>query len=115
MQAVTRVNSEQASKVQSQVPTGLRYREGRCATGKQPTNASVATAGVVETACTQGMVRNVGDSRDTRSCVLKLWHDHRSWGMSDRLIVVRKRRNRCGAKGPDFGVLVKKSEGRGLA
>lgn len=114
MQAITRVNSEQASKVQSLEPTGLRNREGRSAAGKQPTRAPAASAGVVEMACMQGVVRNVGPARGTRSCALELCSDHGSRSSSDRLIVVMKRRNGRGAKEPDFGVLVKRHKVRGL-
>ena len=115
MQAATRVNSEQASKVQSWAPTGLRNREGRRAAGKQPTCAPAATAGVVETACRQGVLRNVGDPRGGRGCARRRREERRPSGESDRLIVARKRRNGRGAKGPDFGALVKEPEGEGLA
>lgn len=116
MQAVTRVNSEQASKVKMRVPTGLRYREGRCVVGKQPTFAPATTAGVVETACGQRHGAQRGRSlHDEGKLRPRTVESHRSAVMSDRLIVVLKRRNGRGAKGPDFGVLAKASQGRGLA
>ena len=42
VQAATRVNAEQASKVKIGAPIRLRYGEGRCASGKRSTRAPLA-------------------------------------------------------------------------
>jgi len=115
VQAVTRVNCEQASKVKSRVPTVLRNREGRCVAEEQPTDASATTAGVVQTACMQGMVCNAGDARSSTGGAVQRRRGRRLSGRSDRPIVAQKPGNAGGAKGPDFGVLVKALQGEGLA
>lgn len=58
--AVTRVNPEHVSKNLMRTPTFGCVGEGRCAEGKQLTDALFAAAGVVGTARPQGRHRNVG-------------------------------------------------------
>ncbi len=93
----------------------MRNGEGRRAVGKKPTHAPAASAGVVGTACWQGMLRNVGEPRSGRSRALQPCRKHGLSGKSDGLIVVKKLRNGSGAKEPDFGVLPRESKARGLA
>jgi len=62
VQAVTRVNAEQASKRQMREPTQPKDGEGRCRgkTGSEPIPVH-GPAGVVATACAEGEQRNTGD------------------------------------------------------
>jgi len=61
MQAVTRVNAEQASKRVMWEPTRLRFGEGRCSRETLSERPEVPT-GVVATACVQEeMAGNTGN------------------------------------------------------
>ena len=103
MQAVMRMNLEQASKVQLETPTRLRYGEGRSTLGKQRTRHPAWSPGVVRTACMEGPLRNVGGPGPVRGRNPQRHGRWRSARASERLIVPVRPGNAGGGKGPRFG------------
>ena len=104
VQAVTRVNAEQASKRTMRRPTRNRNRGRLTRLGKRADDAASRCAGVVATACTQGKRTQHGkpqgvveeDQPDARE----------GWagrpGVTERPVVPMKPGNAGGGKGPQF-------------
>ena len=109
MQAVTRVNAEQASKKVMREPTHLNYGEGRCRWGRRATQAPSGPAGVVATACKQ---RRSSATRETPAVASERQPGAREGqagphGVAERLVVPGKPGNSGGGKGPQFKADVK--------
>jgi hypothetical protein len=92
MQAVTRVNAEQASKKVMREPTHLNFGEGRRRWGSRAKEAPSDSAGVMATACIQGDSTQHGKSQ-------RWWKGHQPAtcegqagpnGMTERLVVPKK-------------------------
>ena len=113
--AVTRVNPEQASKVQSRTPTRLIFGEGCHARGRSRQAHPSQSAGVVGMARGEGYLGNVGGPRRARGRGPRRHHGWRPVRASERPIVLAKPGNAGGGKGPHFGVLLKESRTRRLA
>jgi hypothetical protein len=104
VQAVTRVNAEQASKRTMRGPTRLPYRGRLTRLGERASSAPSRCAGVVATACTQGKRTQHGkphgvisddqpDAREGQAGRL---------GVTERLVVLLKPGNAGGGKEPQF-------------
>src|SRR6266403_3547310 len=116
MQAVTRVNAEQASKRTMHRPTRLPYRGRLTRFGRiERSGAPNRCAGVLATACTQGKRtqhgRPQGVVRDDQP-------DAREGqagrpGESERFVVPLKPGNAGGGKGPRFKTDARRGEGPG--
>jgi hypothetical protein len=104
VQAVTRVNAEQASKRTMRRPTRLPYRGRLTRLVNEQSSSSSRCAGVVATACTQGKRTQHGkpqgvvsdDQPDTCE-----GESGRS-GVTERLVILLKPGNAGGGKGPQF-------------
>ena len=104
VQAVTRVNAEQASKRTMRRPTRLPYRGRLTRLGERASSAASRCAGVVATACTQGKRTQHGkphggisdDQPDARE------GQAGRPGVTERLVVLLKPGNAGGGKEPQF-------------
>ena len=105
MQAVTRVNAEQASKHVMQEPTRLYVGEGRSRWNSTSESGSIGPAGVMATACRQRgtdatreapAVIAVSDQPATRESQAG------PYGVAERPVVPRKPGNAGGGKGPQL-------------
>lgn len=109
MQAVTRVNAEQASKRVTREPTHLNFGEGRRCWGRRATHAPSGPAGVMATACIQ---RRFDATREAPAVVGEHQPATREgwagpYGVAERLVVPKKPGNSGGGKGPQFKADVK--------
>jgi hypothetical protein len=116
MRAITRVNPEQASKVQSWTPTRLHIGEGRRAMGQPPTDAPI----VVHRGMGNGTHGRFSGQRGKPLVSERLRRSTRSTGSrlaeaSERRIVPLKPGNAGGGKAPRFWVRSKKPRMRRLA
>ena len=114
--AVTRVNPEQASKVKLWTPTRPNIGEGRCMTGKTPTDAPVVVhRGIGDSTCERfsgQRGRPLTGERSRRSTrPLGAWPAEES----ERPIRPLNPGNAGGGKGPRFWVRLRKSRTRRLA
>ena len=109
MRAITRVNPEQASKVQSWTPTRPNIGEGRRATGKVLTSAPVAVHRGMGNGTRERFSgqrgKPIASERSRRST-----RSSGSWlaGASERRIVPLKPGNAGGGKAPRFWVRSRK-------
>jgi len=114
VQAVTRVNAEQASKRSMRRPTRLPYRGRLTRLGKRADDAPSRCAGVVATACTQGKRAQHGKPRGGLSDDQPDAREGGSGrpGVTERLAVPLKPGNAGGGKGPQFRTDARRSEGQ---
>jgi len=102
MQAATRVNPEQASKVKSRTPTRLRYGEGRWMRVEEPSDA----VRIVRRGSGSGMHARSNAQRGRSALVLterpQLLARRRRARKSEGPVVPLKLVNASGGKGPCF-------------
>lgn len=113
--AATRVNPEQAPKVQSWTPTHLRYGEGHSVRGRNRHAHSTRSTGVVGVAREEGCLGNVGGPQCRRGRDPQCPGRGHGLGASERPIVPRKPGNAGRGKGPHFGALLEQPRAGGLA
>jgi hypothetical protein len=87
LRAVTRVNPEQAPKVQMWMPILPNRGEGRCASGKNRSEHRLWSTGVVGTARNECLLGNVGDSLWEAGRDCRRRHGRRPWRVSERPMV----------------------------
>jgi len=109
MQAVMRMNAEQASKKAMREPTRLNNGEGRGFWGRRATRAPRGPAGVVATAC---IGRRFEATREAPAVVSEHQPATREgqagpYGVAERLVVPEKPGNAGGGKGTQFKADVK--------
>ncbi len=110
----TRVNPEQASKVQLRRPTRLNFGEGPWTTGKQPMQAPVVLRRGKGTGMWRRYIVQRGRSRGMPVEATNCGRPAVGFpGESERSIVVGKRSNSCGAKGPRRTYVSQGTEERG--
>ena len=104
MQAVTRVNAEQASKRTMRRLTRICNRGKLIRLGKRADEAPSCCAGVLAMACTQGKARQHGKPHDVVSDDQPDAREGRSGrpGVTERLVVPMKLGNAGEGKGPQF-------------
>jgi hypothetical protein len=104
VQAVTRVNAEQASKRSTRGPTRQPYWGRLIRLGKRADKTPNRCAGVVATACTQGKRTQHGKPHDVLSDeqpdACEGWAGRH--GVTERLVLPMKPGNAGGGKGPQF-------------
>ena len=103
--AVTRVNPEQASKGKLRTPTRLNNGEGRCAEGKQPTDAPSAVRRGSGNSTWGRFSGQRGKPAGERGRDLRCRLGRQPSQVSERPIVPRKPGNAGGGKGPHFWML----------
>ena len=115
VQAVTRVNAEQASKRTMRRPTRRPFRGRLTRLGERAKNTPSRCAGVVAAACTQGKRTQHGkpqgvisdDQPDAREGQVG------RPGVAERPVVLLKPGNAGGGKGPQFKTDAVRGEGPG--
>ena len=109
VQAVTRVNAEQASKRTMRGPTRNPNRGRLIRLGKRAEEAPSRRAGVLATACTQGKRTQHGKPHDVVSDDQPEAREGRSGrrGVTEGLVVPLKPGNAGGGKGPWFRINAK--------
>lgn len=117
MQAVTRVNAEQASKKVTREPTHLNFGEGRRRWRRRASQAPSGPAGVIATACIQ---RRFDATREAPAVVREHQPTTREgqagpYGVAERPVVPKKPGNSGGGKGPQFKANVKGARAGRLA
>src|SRR5512136_181437 len=115
VQAVTRVNAEQASKRTMRRPTRRPFRGRLTRLGYERNHTPSCCAGVVATACTQGKRTQHGRPH---SVVRDDQPDAREGqagrcGETEGFVVLLKPGNAGGGKGPQFKTNARRSEGPG--
>jgi hypothetical protein len=115
VQAVTRVNAEQASKRTMRGPTRLPYRGRLIPLTDERSSIASGCVGVVATACTQGKRRQHGKPhgviRDDQPEAREGQAGH--CGVTERSVVPLKPGNAGGGKGPQFKTNAASSAGPG--
>lgn len=109
MQAVMRMNAEQASKKVTREPIRLNYGEGRRFWGRRATRAPRGPAGVVATACIRRRFEATREAPTVVSEHQLAVREGRAgpYGVAERLVVPKKPGNSGGGKGPQFKADVK--------
>ena len=114
VQAVTRVNAEQASKRTMRRLTRISNRGRLIRLGKRADEAPSRRAGVVATACTQGKRTQHGKPRgvlsDEQPDACEGWTGRP--GVTERPVLPLKPGNAGGGKGPQFRTDARRSEGQ---
>jgi len=114
VQAVTRVNAEQAPKKQLQEPTGLLHKGRPLTVEKHERTGSIEPAGVRATACRH---RRPGATRETLAVVAVMdqlatrERQTRPSGVAERLVVPRKPGKPGGGKEPQLKTNARSNEG----
>src|SRR6516225_4428037 len=101
MQAVTKVNAEQASKRITQEPTRRKYGEGRSRWGSTSEQSRRSCRGIGDGMQTQGTRRNTGNPSGDRNLDQPATRESQAGpcGVAERLGVPRKPGNAGGGKG----------------
>ena len=115
VQAVTRVNAEQASKRTMRRPTRSPFRGRLIRLGERAKQGPSCCAGVVATACTQGKRAQHGKPQDVvrddqpDACEGQAGRP----GVTERFVLPLKPSNVGGGKGPQFKTNAASSKGPG--
>src|SRR5215471_3776036 len=115
MQAVTKVNAEQASKRITQEPTRRKYGEGRGRWGSTSEQSRRSCRGIGDGMQTQGTRRNTGNpsgDRALRDQLATRESQAGPSGVAERLVVPMKPGNAGGGKGPQLKGDARSDKGR---
>src|SRR6185369_9316934 len=115
VQAVTRVNAEQASKRTMRRPTRRPFRGRLTRLGERAKNTPSRCAGVVAAACTQGKRTQHGKPRGVVSDDQPDAREGQAGrpGVAERSAIPLKPGNAGGGKGPQFKTDARRGEGPG--
>jgi hypothetical protein len=114
MQAVTKVNAEQAPKIITQELTRRKYGEGRSRWESTSEQSQRSCRGIGDGMQTQGIRRNTGSPSGDRGLGQPVARESQAgpFGVAERLVVPRKPGNAGGGKGPQLKGDAGSDEGR---
>ena len=114
MQAVTKVNAEQAPKIITQELTRRKYGEGRSRWESTSERSQRSCRGIGDGMQTQGIRRNTGSPSGDPVVGQPVARESQAgpFGVAERLVVPRKPGNTGGGKGPQLKGDAGSNEGR---